>query len=57
MSPTKQTRYIRGKRAAWASAGLCPRCGGVPEPGKTKCQRCLDYQREWMNARRTAAAK
>jgi hypothetical protein len=32
----------RLQQIRWRDAGLCPRCGGKRESGKSKCRPCLD---------------
>ena len=32
------------------AAGGCVRCGGLPEPGRKRCRRCLDYCRNKQRA-------
>jgi hypothetical protein len=38
---TRQAKSIQRIRAQRKSAGLCL-CGAAPEPGKSRCRKCLD---------------
>ena len=44
--------------AAWVrtearkAAGLCPRCGEAPEPGRVHCRTCVEYQVQWARDKR-----